>query len=314
VEIVKPGVMIDFMAKRKMAFSISLALILLGIGAMIFNKVSTGKMFNYGVDFAGGTLIQLRFEKPADLDKLRDLLKKAGLKDVLIQDFGSPKEVLIRTQKSSGSLSGLQEKVASTIKKGYPGNKFEVRRVEVVGPKVGKELKEKGMLAIIYALLGILLYVSWRFEFKFAVGAVLALFHDVTITAGIFALLHKQMDLQILAALLTIVGYSLNDTIVVYDRIRENHPSGIMTSKRMIEVINRSVSETLSRTLLTSLTTLVAVLALLFLGGEVIRGFALALTIGIVVGTYSSIFIASPVVVYWYKWDINKLIPFVKGG
>ncbi len=314
MEIVKPGVMIDFMAKRKMAFSISLALILLGIGAMIFNKVSTGKMFNYGVDFAGGTLIQLRFEKPADLDKLRDLLKKAGLKDVLIQDFGSPKEVLIRTQKSSGSLSGLQEKVASTIKKGYPGNKFEVRRVEVVGPKVGKELKEKGMLAIIYALLGILLYVSWRFEFKFAVGAVLALFHDVTITAGIFALLHKQMDLQILAALLTIVGYSLNDTIVVYDRIRENHPSGIMTSKRMIEVINRSVSETLSRTLLTSLTTLVAVLALLFLGGEVIRGFALALTIGIVVGTYSSIFIASPVVVYWYKWDINKLIPFVKGG
>ncbi len=314
MEIVKPGILIDFMGKRKIAFSISLALILIGIGAMIFNKISTGKMFNYGVDFAGGTLIQLRFEKDADLDKLRAILKKAGLKDVLIQDFGSTKEVLIRTQKSSGSLSGLQEKVASAIKKGYPENPFEVRRVEVVGPKVGRELKEKGLLAIIYAMLGILLYVSWRFEFKFAVGAVLALFHDVTITAGIFALLHKQMDLQILAALLTIVGYSLNDTIVVYDRIRENHPSGTMTSTRMIEVINRSVSETLSRTLLTSLTTLVAVLALLFLGGEVIRGFALALTIGIVVGTYSSIFIASPVVVYWYKWDINKLIPFAKRG
>ncbi len=314
MEIVKPGILIDFMGKRKIAFSISLALILIGIGAMIFNKISTGKMFNYGVDFAGGTLIQLRFEKDADLDKLRAILKKAGLKDVLIQDFGSTKEVLIRTQKSSGSLSGLQEKVASAIKKGYPENPFEVRRVEVVGPKVGRELKEKGLLAIIYAMLGILLYVSWRFEFKFAVGAVLALFHDVTITAGMFALLHKQMDLQILAALLTIVGYSLNDTIVVYDRIRENHPSGTMTSTRMIEVINRSVSETLSRTLLTSLTTLVAVLALLFLGGEVIRGFALALTIGIVVGTYSSIFIASPVVVYWYKWDINKLIPFAKRG
>ena len=314
MEIVKPGILIDFMGKRKIAFSISLALILIGIGAMIFNKISTGKMFNYGVDFAGGTLIQLRFEKDADLDKLRAILKKAGLKDVLIQDFGSTKEVLIRTQKSSGSLSGLQEKVASAIKKGYPENPFEVRRVEVVGPKVGRELKEKGLLAIIYAMLGILLYVSWRFEFKFAVGAVLALFHDVTITAGIFALLHKQMDLQILAALLTIVGYSLNDTIVGYDRIRENHPSGTMTSTRMIEVINRSVSETLSRTLLTSLTTLVAVLALLFLGGEVIRGFALALTIGIVVGTYSSIFIASPVVVYWYKWDINKLIPFAKRG
>ncbi len=314
MEIVKPGIMIDFMGKRKIAFGISLALILIGVGAMIFNKVTTGKLFNYGVDFAGGTLIQLRFEKTADLDKLRSLLKKAGLKDVLIQDFGSPKEVLIRTQMSSGSLSGLQEKVAETIKQGYPDNRFEVRRVEVVGPKVGRELKEKGLLAIIYALLGILIYISWRFEFKFAVGAVLALFHDVTITAGIFALLHKQMDLQILAALLTIVGYSLNDTIVVYDRIRENHPSGVMTSTKMIEIINRSVSETLSRTLLTSLTTLVAVLALLFLGGEVIRGFALALTIGIVVGTYSSIFIASPVVVYWYRWDLNKLIPFAKRG
>ena len=314
MEIIKPGTMIDFMGKRKIAFGISLALMLLGLGSMLFNKVSTGKMFNYGVDFAGGTLIQLRFEKKADLDKLRSLLKKAGLKDVLIQDFGSPKEVLIRTQKSSGSLSGLQEKVAETIKKGYPENRFEVRRVEVVGPKVGRELKEKGLLAIIYSLLGILIYISWRFEFKFAVGAVLALFHDVTITAGVFALLHKQMDLQILAALLTIVGYSLNDTIVVYDRIRENHPSGLMTSTKMIEIINRSVSETLSRTLLTSLTTLVAVLALLFLGGEVIRGFAFALTIGIVVGTYSSIFIASPVVVYWYKWDINRLIPFAKRG
>ncbi len=314
MEIVKPGILIDFMAKRKIAFGVSLALILIGIGAMIYNKATTGKLFNYGVDFAGGTLIQLRFENPANLDKLRSILKESGLKDVLIQDFGSTKEVLIRTQKSSGSLSGLQEKVAEAIKKGYPDNKFEVRRVEVVGPKVGRELKEKGLLAIIYAMLGILLYVSWRFEFKFAVGAVLALFHDVTITAGIFALLHKQMDLQILAALLTIVGYSLNDTIVVYDRIRENHPSGRMTSTRMIEVINRSVSETLSRTLLTSLTTLVAVLALLFLGGEVINGFALALTIGIVVGTYSSVFIASPVVVYWYRWDLNKLIPFAKKG
>ena len=314
MEIIKPGILIDFMAKRKIAFGVSLALILIGIGAMIYNKATTGKLFNYGVDFAGGTLIQLRFENPANLDKLRSILKESGLKDVLIQDFGSTKEVLIRTQKSSGSLSGLQEKVAEAIKKGYPDNKFEVRRVEVVGPKVGRELKEKGLLAIIYAMLGILLYVSWRFEFKFAVGAVLALFHDVTITAGIFALLHKQMDLQILAALLTIVGYSLNDTIVVYDRIRENHPSGRMTSTRMIEVINRSVSETLSRTLLTSLTTLVAVLALLFLGGEVINGFALALTIGIVVGTYSSVFIASPVVVYWYRWDLNKLIPFAKKG
>ncbi len=169
--------------------------------------------------------------------------------------------------------------------------------MEMVGPKVGKELKEKGLEAIIYALIGILLYVSWRFEFRFALGAVLALFHDVTITAGVFALLHKQMDLQILAALLTIVGYSLNDTIVVYDRIREN-----MAARRgesFVDLVNRSINETLSRTILTSFTTFLAVFALWVLGSEVIRGFAFAMMIGIIVGTYSSIFIASPLVVWW---------------
>ncbi len=296
-QFIRPGTKVDFMGARKVAISVSLALVLLGLGSMAYNKVTTGKLFNYGVDFAGGTLVQLRFEEKANLDRLRSALKKAGLKDVVIQDFGSPREVLIRMEKSSASLKGLQDQVAEAVKNYYPDNPFEVRRVEMVGPKVGRELKEKGLEAIIYALIGILLYVSWRFEVRFALGAVVALFHDVTITAGVFALLRKQMDLQILAALLTIVGYSLNDTIVVYDRIREN-----MAMKRgegFVSLVNRSINETLSRTILTSLTTFLAVAALWVLGSEVIRGFAFAMMIGIIVGTYSSIFIASPLVVWW---------------
>jgi len=296
-QFIKPGTKVDFMGARRVAISVSLALILLGLGAMAYNKMSTGRLFNYGVDFAGGTVVQLRFEKKADLDRLRNALKKAGLKDVVIQDFGSPMEVLIRMEKSSGSLKGLQDQVTEAVEKYYPDNPFEVRRVEMVGPKVGRELKEKGIEAIIYALIGILLYISWRFEFRFALGAVVALFHDVTITAGVFALLRKQVDLQILAALLTIVGYSLNDTIVVYDRIREN-----MAMKRgegFVPLVNRSINETLSRTILTSLTTFLAVAALWVLGSEVIKGFAFAMMIGIIVGTYSSIFIASPLVVWW---------------
>ena len=273
---------------------------------MFYNKVTMGKLFNYGVDFAGGTLVQLRFQKPADLDQLRSSMKKVGLKDLLIQDFGSPQEVLIRMKKSSSSLRGLQDLVSEGIRKYYPSNPFEVRRVEMVGPKVGRELKEKGLEAIIFALIGILLYVSWRFEFRFAVGAVLALFHDVTITAGVFALLRKQMDLQILAALLTIVGYSLNDTIVVYDRIREN--MAMRRGEGFALLVNRSINETLSRTILTSLTTLLAVLALYIFGSEVIKGFAFAMIIGIFVGTYSSIYIASPLVVWWEELKKGKTL------
>jgi len=305
-QFIKPGTAIDFMGARKIALSISALLIILGLAAMLYNKITMGRLFNYGVDFAGGTLIQLRFQKPADLDKLRSAMKKVGLKDVLIQDFGNPREVLIRMKKSSSSLRGLQDLVSEGIRKYYPSNPFEVRRVEMVGPKVGRELKEKGLKAIIFALIGILLYVSWRFEFRFAVGAVLALFHDVTITAGVFALLRKQMDLQILAALLTIVGYSLNDTIVVYDRIREN--MGMQRGEGFALLVNRSINETLSRTILTSLTTLLAVLALYIFGSEVIKGFAFAMIIGIIVGTYSSIYIASPLVVWWEELKKGKTL------
>ncbi len=296
-QIIKPGTQIDFMKHKEKAIAVSLILIVLSLGAMIFNKVTTGKFFNYGVDFAGGTLIQVKFKTPPNLDALRKALKASGFKDFTIQSFGTPNEVIIRTPQSSGELKGLQEKAKKAIQKAY-GKDFEIRRVEMVGPKVGKELKRKGIKAIVLSLIAMLLYIAWRFEFRFGIGAITALFHDVTITAGIFALFRLQMDLEILAALLTILGYSINDTIVVYDRIRENMGK---KGKTMEETINISINETLSRTLLTSLTTLFAVLSLLILGNEVIRGFALALTVGIIVGTYSSIFIASPIVIYWER-------------
>ncbi|BAT71213.1 preprotein translocase subunit SecF [Thermosulfidibacter takaii ABI70S6] len=303
-QIIKPGTQIDFMRHKEKAIAVSLALIILSIGAMIYNKLTKDAFFNYGVDFAGGTLIQVKFKTPPDVDALRKALKEAGFRDFTIQTFGSPDEVIIRTPQSSGELKGLQEKAKEAISKVY-GKDFEIRRVEMVGPKVGKELKRKGIKAIILSLIAMLIYIAWRFEFRFGIGAIVALFHDVTITAGICALFRLQMDLEILAALLTILGYSINDTIVVYDRIRENMGK---KGKNMEETINISINETLSRTLLTSLTTLFAVLSLLILGNEVIRGFALALTIGIIVGTYSSIFIASPIVIYWERlWKKKRL-------
>lgn len=303
-QIIKPGTQIDFMRHKEKAIAVSLALIILSIGAMIYNKLTKDAFFNYGVDFAGGTLIQVKFKTPPDVDALRKALKEAGFRDFTIQTFGSPDEVIIRTPQSSGELKGLQEKAKEAISKVY-GKDFEIRRVEMVGPKVGKELKRKGIKAIILSLIAMLIYIAWRFEFRFGIGAIVALFHDVTITAGICALFRLQMDLEILAALLTILGYSINDTIVVYDRIRENMGK---KGKNMEETINISINETLSRTLLTSLTTLFAVLSLLILGNEVIRGFALALTIGIIVGTYSSIFIASPIVIYWEGlWKKKRL-------
>ncbi len=308
MEIIKPGTRIDFMKHKEKAIAVSAFLILISLASMLYNKITMGSFFNYGVDFAGGTLIQVHFKTPPDLDKLRSALKKAGLRDFTIQSFGSPNEVLIRTPQSSGELKGIQERAKAAIAEIY-GKDFEIVRVEMVGPKVGKELKRKGIKAIILALIAMLLYIAWRFEFRFGVGAIIALFHDITITAGVFALFRLQMDLEILAALLTILGYSINDTIVVCDRIRENMGK---KGKNLEETINISINETLSRTLLTSLTTLFAVLALLILGNEVIRGFALALTVGIIVGTYSSIFIASPIVVYWEKLFKKAKAPVTK--
>ena len=295
MEFIKSGTKIDFMGKRLAAFIISSLLIIAGIVSLI---VHGGP--NYGIDFAGGTLIQVRFSQPVTAGEIRESLKDAGLTGT-IQRFGAEGagEYLIRLQTSSSDLEGLSATIKDALAKRFGKDTFEIRRTEMVGPKVGKDLRRKGLQAIIFALIGILIYISFRFKFRFAVGAVVALAHDVMITVGVFSLTNKEFSLPVLAALLTIVGYSLNDTIVVYDRIREN--MGRMRRELLEKTINISINETLSRTILTSFTTLIVVIILFLIGGGVIHDFTFALLVGIVVGTYSSIFVASPLVVLWEK-------------
>jgi preprotein translocase subunit SecF len=296
MEIIKPNTNYDFLKKKIFFISVSLILIAIGIGSIV---VHGG--LNYGIDFAGGTLVQLKFNAAADIGKIRTSLKGIDLGDSVIQQYGSPQEVMIRVEKSSQSMKNLSDRIKDALSKQFGKDTFVVERVEVVGPQVGHDLREKALLALLYALIGILIYVTFRFEFRFAVGAIVALIHDVSITVGAFSLLNKEFTLPIVAAILTVIGYSLNDTIVVFDRIRERFA---LKRKEPYEVtINRSINETLSRTILTSATTLIVVVILLFLGGEVIHDFAFALTVGIVVGTYSSIFIASPMLVVFQRFS-----------
>ncbi|MGD9808150.1 MAG: protein translocase subunit SecF [Deferribacterales bacterium] len=285
-ELIKQGTRFDFMSKAKIFFIISGLVCVLSIGIVVT------KGFNFGIDFAGGTIIQLQFETAPNVDDIRKTMDELKLGEVVIQNFGAPEEILIRVEKNEGDLNKVANNIKDSLTTTFPENKFIVERVEQVGPQVGSELKSKATYAVIYSLIGVLIYIAFRFQLAFAVGAVLALTHDVIITLGIFSLAGKEISLTIIAALLTIVGYSLNDTIVVFDRIRENmkETKGQVGFKA---IINRSINETLSRTILTSGTTLLAVASLYIFGGAVINGFAFALLIGIIVGTYSSIGIAS---------------------
>ena len=284
---------IDFVGKRYFFIIASVVVILIGIGALL---VRGG--LNYGIDFAGGTMVQVRFAKDLNSDQIRKALAEIDMGDASIQQFEgeATHEFLIRVEKSDSNLVGLSEEIKVVLNKAFGAENVDIRRVEMVGPKVGKDLRRQGMLAILYALIGILIYVTVRFELRFAVGAIVALAHDVMITIGVFALLDKEFSLPIVAALLAIVGYSLNDTIVVYDRIRENMKGSAKSG--FIKTINDSINQTLSRTILTSLTTMLVLISLFFLGGGVIHDFAFAMIVGVTVGTYSSIFIASPVVIF----------------
>ena len=288
----------DFVNKRKIAFLFSAALIVLGVISLAVHR---GPSFS--IDFAGGTLLQIQFENDLSVQEIRSALEKIGWADAEIQKFSQGNEFLIRVKKQEvGTMVGDQ--IKSALSQNFPDNEFQVRREEKVGPKIGEELKSKAVWAILYAMIGILIYISWRFEFKFAVGAIVALFHDVLITVGIFSLLNKEISLAIVAALLTIVGYSLNDTIVVFDRIRED--LALMRSQPYEAIINASINQTLGRTVITSLTTFLVVVCLFTLGGEVIHDFAFALMIGVIVGTYSSIFVASPVLIEWHSRLLAK--------
>lgn len=290
MQLIPAGINLDFVGKRRIALLVSLVLVVLSLAYLILEGP------RFGIDFSGGTLLQVKFETPPKADDLRTILAKVGLSDAILQPFGEG-EYLIRTKASSEELKGLRAKVEGALKEAI-GEAFEIRRVEMVGPKVGHDLRNKGLKAVIFALIGILIYISWRFEFRFALGAVIALIHDVIITLGAFAISGRELNLPIVAALLTIVGYSLNDTIVIYDRIRENMKK---LTGPLEGIINRSVNETLSRTILTSLTTLITVVVLFLWGGGIIEDFAFALIVGILVGTYSSIYIASPVVLFLEK-------------
>ena len=282
----------DFMGKIKMTMTISGLVILIGLGSI---ALSGG--LKYGIDFAGGTLIQLQFKTPPDIEVIRDGLKTIALGESTIQEFGSKRDILIRIQRSEEKLEAVGSKVRNSLGGKFNKEDITIERVEMVGPKVGRDLREKAFLSILYAVIGIVIYISWRFELQYAIAAIIALAHDVLVTLGAFSILDKEFTLVIVAAFLAIIGYSLNDTIVVFDRIRENlRRKGKNT---LVQTINASINQKLSRTLLTSGTTLMVVMALFFFGGEIIHDFSFALLVGILVGTYSSIFIASVFLVYW---------------
>ena len=292
MQLIKPDINLDFVGKRQIAAIISAVLILIGIASLVINGGP-----NYGIDFAGGSLVQLKFTEATDAGEIKAALSDLDLGSFVVQHFGDdPNEFLIRVQDSTGG-SSLSRVISGSLDAAYGEGQAEIRRVEMVGPQVGKDLRQKGLLAILYAMIGILAYITWRFEFRFAVGAIVALLHDVMITLGAFSLFGKEIDLPIIAAFLAIIGYSLNDTIIVYDRIRENY--GKHQKSGFATVVNRSINETLSRTILTSGTTLLVVLSLFIFGGGVIHNFAFAMLVGILVGTYSSIFVASPVLIFW---------------
>jgi len=292
MKIINSDTHFDFMGKIKMAMTISGLVILIGLGSI---ALSGG--LKYGIDFAGGTLIQLQFKTPPDIEVIRDGLKTIALGESTIQEFGSKRDILIRVQRSEEKLEAVGSKVRNSLGGKFNKEDITIERVEMVGPKVGRDLREKAILSILYAVIGIVIYISWRFELQYAIAAIIALAHDVLVTLGAFSILDKEFTLVIVAAFLAIIGYSLNDTIVVFDRIRENlRRRGKNT---LVQTINASINQTLSRTLLTSGTTLMVVMALFFFGGEIIHDFSFALLVGILVGTYSSIFIASVFLVYW---------------
>ena len=339
MEFIKPGINIDFIGKRKIAFVFSALMILSTIVLLIWRNGP-----NYGVDFSGGVLVQVKLEQKRTPSEIKNALKSVQLEDSIIQEFGEEGqfEYLIRIRKTEIELTGLSEKVKQALMLDF-GTDVEMRRVEMVGPKVGKDLRQKALFAIFYAILFIAIYISGRFELKwlmsiimalslafvvfvassfgmsvgwliliamivtlalcwflklkYALGAIVAIIHDVLITVGAFALTDKEFSLPIVAAILTIVGYSLNDTIIVFDRIRENLRR--FRRRPFEELMNTSINETLSRTILTSATTLAVVMSLFVLGGGVIHDFAFAILVGVIVGTYSSVFVASPVLLIW---------------
>lgn len=305
MQFLKKAPTFNFMGKRNIAIVFSVALILVSIGSLVMRGL------NFGLDFTGGTLIELGYSHPVELTKVRSALESSGFPEAIVQHFGTSQDVMVRiAPREKESNAQISSQVLSALR-GAENGDIAMRRVEFVGPQIGDELTEDGGLAMIYALICILVYVGLRFEYRFAIGSVVALIHDVIITLGCFSVFQLEFDLTVLAAVLAVIGYSLNDTIVVFDRIRENFRK--MRKGTSVDVVNTSLNQTLSRTLMTSITTLLVLIALFIFGGELIHGFATALIIGVVIGTYSSIYVASTSAL---SLGISKadLMPVVKEG
>jgi len=286
MQLFKEETTFDFLGKRKLAIAFSAILIIVSIASLATRGLS------FGIDFTGGILIEMGYQQPVDLAGVRGALAETGFEGAVVQHFGTSRDILVRLAPSEEeSNADISTRVMEALNTAAADNPPEMRRVEFVGPQVGEELTEDGALAMLIALVAILIYVALRFEYRFALGSVAALMHDVIITMGFFSLFQIEFDLTVLAAILAVIGYSLNDTIVVFDRVRENFRK--VRKGTAEEVTNISLNQTLSRTMMTSLTTMLVLLALFFLGGELIHGFALALMVGVVIGTYSSIYVAS---------------------
>jgi preprotein translocase subunit SecF len=297
---------INFIGNRNIALIFSGVLMIISMGSLAIRGLQMG------IDFTGGTLIEVGYQKAADLTLLRNTLDAEGYNDATVQNFGTTKDVLIRLKPKEGvSNVELSTKVLEAINKNS-AEPASVRRVEFVGPQVGDDLAEDGFLALLYSTICILIYISWRFEWKFAAGAILATFHDVIVTLGLFSILGLEFDLTVLAAVLALIGYSLNDTIVVYDRIRENFRQ--LRNKTTEDIMNISVNVTLSRTIMTSLTVILVLVSLFFLGGEIIHNFAIVLLFGVFFGTYSSIFIASPMALILGISPDDLIVPIKEGA
>jgi preprotein translocase subunit SecF len=298
---------VDFVAWRRTAFTVSTVLCLIGIVSII--QIGRGAA-NLGIDFAGGTSVQLKFSKPVDLGRVRTLLAESGLKDSEPQQFAGGDRIMVRLKRAEGSQAGMAQRVQDIFSKGLPDNPFVVEGTNEVGPAIGKDLQKAALWAIVFSMVGIIAYIAWRFEFKFGIAAAIATLHDVLAVLGFFYVLNGEITLLIITALLTLAGYSLTDTVVVFDRIRENLQG--RRKESLGDVINMSINEVLSRTIVTSLTVLLVLLALFMLGGEVLHDFSLALIAGVCVGTYSSWFVASPIVYEWRTWERSKLKAPVK--
>ena len=295
MELIRPDTRFDFIGKKKFTIWVSAIALLLCLGSIFFHGG-----LRYGVDFAGGILIQIKFSKAVNISEVRSALEMMGSKEVSVQAFGGENEFLIRVEKASEDLEEISKTIQTSLQEQFKDKALEIRRAEVVGPKVGKDLKTKALWAVGLSFLGILIYVAWRFkEVAYGLGGIVALFHDIVVVYGAISIFNIEYSLNVLAVILTIIGFSINDTIVIFDRVRENIKK--MRKESLETIFNISINETLGRTILTSGTVMMVVLILFFFGGSVIHDFTTALNVGLITGTYSTMYIASPVVLFWER-------------